>query len=140
MDSRIEQTCVEHEWAVEPRRERIDQQFGAIETMPALRLEAAVRAQAVTGAGSDARDMTVKNIAQPARQLHARRLAPSRVEKRNKYRLGAARRDGKIDPAPVRGGTKRLGLASTDARIAQYTGQRSASGAQVITDGASRPV
>ncbi len=63
MDSRIEQTCVEHEWPVEPRCERINQQFSAIETMSALRLEAAVRAQSVMRAGSNARDMTVKHIA-----------------------------------------------------------------------------
>jgi hypothetical protein len=52
MDPRVEQTCVELEWPVEPRRERIDQQFGAIETMTGLRLKWAVRAQAVTGARS----------------------------------------------------------------------------------------
>ena len=52
MDPRVEQTCVECERPVEPRRERIDQQFGAIETMTGLRLKWAVRAQAVTGARS----------------------------------------------------------------------------------------
>ena len=80
MDPRVEQTCVEHEWLVEPRREWIDQQFGAIEPMPILRFEAAVRPQAVKGTGADARDMTVKHVAQPAGQLHAGRLASCRIE------------------------------------------------------------
>ena len=66
MDPCIEQTCIELERAIELRRVGIDQQFGAIETVTGPRLEWTVRAQAVAGAGADARDMPMKHIAQPA--------------------------------------------------------------------------
>jgi hypothetical protein len=108
--------CVELERAIELRRVGIDQQFGAIETVTGPRLEWAVRAQAVAGAGADAHDMPIKHIAQSPGHLDPRGFGPGHVKKRNEYCLGAARRDGEIDPGPVRGRAKRLGLASTDVR------------------------
>ncbi len=84
--------------------------------------------------------MPVKHIASPARQPDSRGLAAVRVEQRNKDCLGTARRDGEVHPGPVRGGTKRLGFACGDPRIARDAGRRRPSGAQVITVGAWRPV
>lgn len=134
MDPRVEQICVKLERPIEPRRERIDQQFGAIETVPVPRLEAAMGAQAVTGAGTKARDMPMKYVARPAWQLDPRGLSIGGVEERNEDGPGTARRDGKIHPRAVRCRAERLGMARGDARW-----QRGG-GVQVITVGAWRPV
>jgi hypothetical protein len=131
---------MEFEGAIEPRRKGIDQQLGAIETVTGPGLKAAVRAQTVAGARAKICDMPVKHIAGLAGQLDSRGLGPGLTEERNKYRFGATRRDGEVHPPPIHGGTKRLGCACCDARIAHAIGRRHLTAAQVITFGAERPV
>ena len=84
MDPRVEQIASSLKGRSSRVRERIDQQFGAIETVPGVRFKGAMGAQAVKGAGANARDMPVKHIAQSAGELDPRRLAspPRRKGKR----------------------------------------------------------
>ncbi len=134
-NARFEQARIELEGAIEPCRIRIDQQFLGVEPETSGRVETPLRPQPIASANADVRDMRVENISCAAGEANPRDLAIRVVEQSEKDRLGAAGRDGDIDPAVLEKNPERLGAARSDA-IETLWG----SGAQVTTVGASRPV
>ena len=132
MDARVEQAGVELEGPVEPRRVRIDEELRDVEAQTPSGIEGALRPQAVTGACADCGDMGVEDFAGAAGQANPGSLPVGFIIEGQEDRVGGAGCDGDIDPAIDEANAERLGTPRADAiRLG---------GAQVITDGAVRPV
>ncbi len=132
IDARVEQAGVELERAVESCRVRIDEELRDVEAQATRGVERALRPQAIKRAGANARDMRVEDVAGAATQTDAGGLAVSFVEQGEEDRFGVAGSDGDVDAAIGQRNAERLGNSPADGE-----GLR---GAQVITDGAARPV
>jgi hypothetical protein len=134
MNAGVEHGAIQLERAVEAGRIRIDQQFGGVEALAPRGIEWAFRPQAIARAGADAGDMPMENVAGAAREFYARLFPVRLVEQGQVDRLGAAGRDGDVDSAVRQRNAEGLGPAGADAV------ELNRPGAQVITDGAARPV
>jgi hypothetical protein len=134
MNTLIKQRRVQLERAIELRRIGVDEQLRDVETQPSRGLEWPVRAKTVTRADADPGDMPMEDVAGASRQADAGGLAVGLVEQRQVDRFGAAGGDGDVDAAVAQANAERVWLARADA--VGLCRRR----AQVITDGAARPV
>ena len=131
LDAALQQGRMMGEGPVEGRGIGIGQQFRGIETMAVRRVPRTIGAQAVAGAGGDARNKPVVHVAQAARQGKAIDFGiPRRVEDRDIDARRVARHHGDVGAIAAWRKPERGGMA---------VGFRQAAD-QVITVGAPRPV
>ncbi len=133
IDARVEDGGIELERTVQPRGVGVDEELRDIETKALRGIEFAMRAEPVARAGADVGDMGVENVAGAAGQANAGGLAVRLVVEREENRFGAGGGDGDVDAALDDANAERFGPAEADGK-----GFRAR--AQVITDGAVRPV
>jgi hypothetical protein len=106
--TRVEQSRMQREGAVETACPRVHQQLRGVEAVAAPGLPGALHTQPIARAGLHAEDVAVMHCAGAAGQAHPRDLAIRRIEDADMYRDGVRRRVSEVRAGGVEGRAQRL--------------------------------